>query len=251
MTQFQGFIWFVAMLLPLILLQRLLHREIQAVLLILTRDARFTIVIFQIIFLPGVFLHELSHFLVAKILRVPTGRFSVIPRALPNGRLQLGYVETAKSDIVRDSLIGAAPLIFGTLCVALIAVYKLDMRVLWDTFRNGQFDLFWMGLGFLPEVKDFYLWFYLVFTISSTMMPSESDRHAWLELAISVGVIFSIVLLIGAGPWMMDNVTPFVSSFLSSIAVILGLSSVIHVVLVLPTMLIHKLLSRVTGLDVA
>ncbi len=249
--QLEGFLWFVITLIPLIFLQRYLHREIQAVFLLLTRDARLTIGIFQIIFLPGVFLHEASHFLMAKILRVRTGGFSVIPRALPNGRLQLGYVETAKSDIVRDSLIGAAPLIFGSLFVAYVSVYKLDMRVLWDTFRNGQFDLFWLGIKFLPTVRDFYLWFYLVFAVSSTMMPSESDRHAWLELVISVGVLFSIVLLIGAGPWMLDNVAPLISNFLRSVSVILGLSSAIHVVLILPTMLVHKLLARATGLDVA
>lgn len=251
MSQITGFFWFVLMLVPLIFLQRYLHREIQAVFLLLTRDARLTIGIFQIIFLPGVFLHEASHFLMAKILRVRTGGFSVIPRALPNGRLQLGYVETAKSDIVRDSLIGAAPLIFGSLFVAYVSVYKLDMRVLWDTFRNGQFDLFWLGIKFLPTVRDFYLWFYLAFAVSSTMMPSESDRHAWLELVISVGVLFSIVLLIGAGPWMLDNVAPLISNFLRSVSVILGLSSAIHVVLILPTMLVHKLLARATGLDVA
>lgn len=251
MPQVTGFIWFVAMLIPLIFLQRFLHREIQAVFLILTRDARLTIGIFQVIFLPGVFLHELSHFLMAKVLGVRTGGFSVIPRTLPNGRLQLGYVETAKSDIVRDSLIGAAPLIFGTLFVAYVAVYRLDMRVLWDTFRNGQFELFWMGIRFLPTVKDFYLWFYLAFTVSSTMMPSESDRHAWLELVISIGVLFAIALLVGAGPWMLDNVAPRVSSFLSSVAVILGLSSIIHSVLILPMMLTHRLLTRATGLDVA
>lgn len=251
MNQLTGFLWFVAMLVPLIFLQRYLHREIQAVFLILTRDARLTIGIFQVIFLPGVFLHELSHFVMAKVLGVRTGGFSVIPRALPNGRLQLGYVETAKSDIVRDSLIGAAPLIFGTLFVAYVAVYRLDMRVLWDTFRNGQFDLFWMGIRFLPTVKDFYLWFYLAFTVSSTMMPSESDRHAWLELLISVGVLFAIALLIGAGPWMLDNVAPRVSNFLSSVAVVLGLSSVIHAVLILPALLLHRLLTRATGLDVA
>lgn len=251
MTQLAGFFWFIAMLPPLVLLQRLLHREIQAVFLIATRDPRFTIVFFQILFLPGVFLHELSHFLTAKLLRVQTGGFSVIPRALPNGRLQLGYVETAKSDIVRDSLIGAAPLIFGTLFVAYVAIYRLDMRVLWDTLRNGQFDLFWLGIRFLPTVKDFYLWFYLAFAVSSTMMPSESDRHAWLELVVSVGILFAIALLVGAGPWMLENVAPLVSNFLSSVAVILGLSSVIHALLILPTMLVHKLLSRATGLDVA
>ena len=250
MNQLQGFFWFVLMLVPLVLLQRLLHREIQAVFLILTRNAQLTMGIFSFVFLPGVFLHELSHFLMAKILRVPTGRFSIFPQPLPDGRLQLGYVETAKADIVRDSLIGAAPLIVGTIFVAYVSVYQLDMRILWDTLRNGQFNLFWMGINALPRTKDFGLWFYLTFAVSSTMMPSESDRHAWLELVVSVGVLFAIALLVGAGPWMLDNVAPLVSGFLSSVAVIFGLSSAVHVVLVLPTALVHKLLARATGVDV-
>jgi len=250
MSQLAGFFWFALMLVPLILLQRLLHREIQAVFLILTRNAQLTMGIFQFIFLPGVFLHEASHFVMAKILRVPTGRFSILPQPLSDGRLRLGYVETARADIMRDSLIGAAPLIFGTIIVAYIAIDRLEMRVLWDVLRNGQFNLFWMGVRLLPRVQDFYLWFYLTFAVSSTMMPSDSDRHAWLELVIAVGVLFSITLLIGAGPWMLNKVAPLISNFLSSVAVIFGLSSIIHVVLILPTTFIHVLLARATGVDV-
>ncbi len=250
MTQLSGLLWFVAMLVPLILLQRLLHREIQAVFLILTRDPRITMGIFSLIFLPGVFLHELSHFVMAKILRVPTGRFSLFPQSLPDGRLQLGYVETGRADIVRDSLIGAAPLIVGTVFVAFVAIDRLQMRVLWDVFRNGQLSLFWMGLGTLPSVGDFYLWFYLVFAISSTMMPSESDRHAWLELAISIGVLLAVTLLLGAGPWMLTRIAPYLSSFFGFVAVIFGLSNFVHILLILPIALLHRVLSRLTGLDV-
>jgi hypothetical protein len=148
-------------------------------------------------------------------------------------------------------LIGAAPLIVGTLFVAYVAVYRFEMRVLWDVFRNGQMNLFWLGMRALPNVRDFYLWFYLAFTISSTMMPSESDRHAWLELVISIGVLFSITLLFGAGPWMLSNLAPRVSSFLGFVAVIFGLSNFVHFLLILPTALMHRLLSRITGLDVA
>jgi hypothetical protein len=207
--------------------------------------------IFSMLFLPGVFLHELSHFVVAKLLRVRTGGFSIFPKSLPDGRLQLGYVETARSDVIRDSLIGAAPLIVGTLFVAYVAIYHLQMRVLWDAFRNGQFDLFWLGARALPQTPDFYLWFYLVFAVSSTMMPSESDRHAWLELVISIGVLVLIALLVGAGPWMLSNIAPRLSNFLSAVAIIFGLSAFVHILLILPTAVIHKLLARATGVDVA
>jgi hypothetical protein len=245
-----GFLWFLLMLVPLIFLQRLFHRELQAVLLISTRKPGLTMGIFSLIFLPGVFLHELSHFIMAKLLRVPTGRVSLLPQPLPDGRLQLGYVETGRADILRDSAIGAAPLIVGTLLIAYVALYRLDMRILWDTFRNGQFSLFWMGVSALPRVQDFPLWFYLTFVVSSTMMPSQSDRHAWLDLAIAAGVLFAIAWLVGAGPWVVSNVAPAVNNFLSSVAVIFGLSAAVHAILVLPIALMHKLLARITGLDV-
>jgi len=251
LTQLTGLAWFLFMLVPLILLQRLLHREIQAVILILTRDTRLTMGIFSFIFLPGVFLHELSHYVMAKILRVRTGRVSLLPQSLPDGQMQLGYVETAKSDVLRDSLIGAAPLIIGTLFVGYVAIYRLEMRVLWEVLRDGQPDLFWMGVRALPNVQDFYLWFYLAFAVSSTMMPSVSDRHAWLALIISIGVLFGIALLVGAGPWLLENLAPRLSTFLNSVALIFGLSAFVHGVLVLPTALVHKLLARATGVDVA
>lgn len=249
-AQLVGFFWFTIALFPLTFLQRVLHREIQAALLILTRDATLTMGIFSLIFLPGVFLHELSHFLMAKILRVPTGRFSIFPKPLPDGRLQLGYVETARSDIVRDSLIGAAPLIVGTFVVAYVAIDRLDMRILWDTLRHGQLYLFWIGLSNLSRVNDFYLWFYLVFAVSSTMTPSESDRHAWLNLTVVVGALLAIIWMVGAGPWFVDRIASAVSAFLSSTAVIFGLSAAIHVILIAPVALIHKLLARIAGMDV-
>ncbi|HCB01517.1 MAG TPA: hypothetical protein DEP19_03965, partial [Anaerolineae bacterium] len=76
------------MLLPLVILQRLLHREIQVVMLLITRNIQLTLAIFSILFFPGVLLHETSHFFMAKLLRVKTGKFSVIPKPLSDGRLQ-------------------------------------------------------------------------------------------------------------------------------------------------------------------
>lgn len=81
--------------------------------------------------------------------------------------------------------------------------------------------------------------------------PVYRDWDGWLEMLISIGVLFAIAFLIGAGPWMLSNIAPSVSNFLSSAAVIFGLSVFVHVVLVLPTALVHKLLARATGVDVA
>jgi hypothetical protein len=248
--QFNGLFLFILTLLPLVLLQRLLHREIQAVLLILSRDRAVTIGIFSIIFLPGVLLHECSHYFMAAILGVRTGNFSLFPRTLPGGRLQMGYVETSRTDIVRDSLIGAAPLVAGGLFVAYAAISRLQLVPLWEVLRNGQSGLFWLGLQLLPQVKDFPLWFYLTFAVSSTMMPSGSDRHAWLPLGASLILLLMLALVGGAGPWMLEHVGPPTNAFLGSVATVFGLSAAVHMALILPFAAAHRLVAGLTGVDV-
>ena len=247
---FSGLLWFILLLLPLVFFQRLLHREIQAVFLIVTRNAQLTIGLFSILFFPGVFLHELSHFLMAKLLGVRTGRFSLMPASLPDGRLQMGYVETEQTDIIRDSLIGLSPLIAGSSFVAYAGINHMQILTLWDVLLHGQINLFWMGLGLLPTVKDFYLWFYFAFAVSSTMMPSESDRHAWLPLGLWAAVLLALAIFAGAGTWMLENLAPFLNNFLNVAATLFGLSLILHIVLLLPIVLVHRIVSRITGLDV-
>ena len=250
LAQFNGLIWFVLTLLPLVFLQRLLHREIQAVFLILSRSERFTVTIFSLIFLPGVLLHELSHYGMAVLLGIETARFSLIPQVLDDGRLQLGFVETAKSDIVRDSLVGAAPLIVGGGFVAFMALVPLHLQPMWAVLRNGQLGLFWFGITGLFTIHDFPFWFYITFAVSSTMLPSQSDRHAWLPLGVTIAVLIALAILAGSGPWMLMYLAPPLNAFLSAAAIIFGLSAAVHIVMILPMMLIHFLLSRLTGVDV-
>ena len=238
------------MLVPFVFLQRALHREIQAVFLILTRHANITMLLFSLLFFPGVFIHEFSHFLMAKILFVPTGKISLIPETMPDGRLRLGYVEVSKADILRDSLIGIAPLIAGGLFISYAAIYKLNLLPLWGALRQADFSTFWTGLASLPALPDFLLWFYLTFTVSSTMLPSESDRQAWLPLTGVIILLVVIAIFTGAGVWMLENIAPLLNTFLLSIASIFGLSAGVHLFLILPFALMHKGLTKITGLDI-
>ena len=251
LTSFDGLLWLLVALVLLQFLQRSLHREIQAIFLITTRSPGITIGIFSLIFLPGVFLHELSHFLMAKLLQVRTGKFSLLPRMMPNGTLQLGYVEAATSDILRDSLVGVAPLLSGMLFIAYAAADRLHLVIVWDTLRNSQWDLFSLGLQTLPNMPDFWIWFYFTFAISSTMMPSESDRHAWMPLGLVSVTLFLLVLLVGAGPWMLTNLAPPINQFLRNTALILLVSIIIHCLLIIPFMFMHRILTRLTRMDIA
>jgi len=186
----------------------------------------------------------------AKILNVRTGKISLIPNSLPDGRLQMGYVETAQTDIFRDSLIGIAPLIAGSSFLAYAGLNRMGLSILITVLANGQLGLFLKGLTILPQMKDVSLWFYLAFTVSSTMMPSESDRHAWLPLGLWTAGLLALGIFAGAGAWMFENIAPLLNDFFSSVATLFGLSVALHIVLLLPTMLLHRIVSKVTGVDV-
>jgi hypothetical protein len=163
----------------------------------------------------------------------------------------MGYVETAQSDIIRDSIVGVAPLILGCLFIAYAAIFEMHLLDLWELLRTGQTELFMAGLRLIPEISDFWLWFYLTFTVSSTMMPSASDRHAWLPLSIFAVILLTLAIVAGAGPWMLTNLAPPLNAFFKSVSLIFGLSVILHILLIFPIFLVHKLLSKITGLDLA
>jgi hypothetical protein len=250
LPSFDGLFWLLLSLVILLVLQRSLHREIQAIFLIISRSPNVTMIVFASLFFPGVFLHELSHLLMAKLLGVRTGKFSLLPQVMPDGRLKLGYVEAASTDFFRDSLVGVAPLVSGMVFIALAANLPLHLPIIWETLRNGQWSLFLLGLQALPTVPDFWVWFYATFAISTTMMPSESDRHAWLPLGVVSGILLILAVLAGAGPWMLENLAPPFNQLLRGTALILLVSISVHMILILPLMLFHRLLARLTGWDV-
>lgn len=249
-TNWDGYLWLLLLLGPLLILQRSLHRNIQAIFLLLTKRAEISLALFSLLFFPGVLIHEVSHFLVARLLGVGTGRFSLLPRAMPNGRLQLGYVETAKTDILRDTLIGAAPLVAGGLFVAYAGLNRLGLEAVWVAIQSMQAPQVWAAFGLISEQQDFWLWFYLTFVVSSTMLPSAADRRAWPSVGIVLVVLLALALVSGAGQWMADTLSPLVNKALLALDIVLGISVLFHLALLPLIWVIRRLLEKLTGLQV-
>jgi hypothetical protein len=249
-STFDGIFWIICALFALILFQRLLHREIQVIFLLISHRPGVTQVLFALVFFPGVLLHELSHFVCAKLLGVRTGKFSLIPQAMPDGKLRLGYVEMISGGFIRDSLIGVAPLVSGSLFVAYSAIYQLHLSPVWDYFTKMQWDAFWAFIISLPSVPDFWLWFYLTFTVSSTMLPSQSDQHAWLPLGLLILGLITVAIIAGAGTWMLTYLAPPFNQFLRALSTIFGLSCLFHAILFLPFSIFHWVLVKITKMDV-
>jgi hypothetical protein len=82
------------------------------------------------------------------------------------------------------------------------------------------------------------------------MMPSESDRHAWLPLGGLALALLGIAILAGAGPWMLANLANPFNSFLRGLAMIFALSGIFQILLILPFLVLHKILTKLTGVDI-
>ena len=239
-TSWDGLIWLLLLLAPALLLQRGLHFELQAIFLILTRHENAAIGMFSLLFLPGVLLHELSHFLMARLLGVRTARFSILPSILPGGKLQLGFVETEQADLFRDALIGLAPLLSGGALVAYLGLVQLNLGSLGTVVGHNDWQGLWQALRQISVQPDFWVWFYLTFVIGSTMLPSDSDRRAWLPLSLWALLLVGLVAVAGAGPWLLENAAPALNTALRTLAVIFGINLGFHIVLWVPLRLLRE-----------
>jgi hypothetical protein len=188
-----------------------LGRHIQGLVLLITNRNGPASTVYFYLLAPGVILHEISHWLVARLLFVPTRDVALFrpqpaeTRDKQGGPVTLGYVEIFKTDPVRQSLIGLAPLPVGILVLLLLAAL-LDFNAGVSTFSPKD-DSIWQSIALLPaeivasvQKPLNFLWLYLVFTVSNGMLPSKPDRRPWLVGLILPGVLILVLAVTGILP---------------------------------------------------
>jgi len=245
-----GIISFIIVFLLFFIVQKLLHREIQYIFLIIFRNPTLVIALFSLLLLPGVLIHEVSHLISAIILRVKVLKFSIVPRSLRNGQLRMGYVETKRTDFIRDSIIGIAPLIAGLLLIATIANNFLGFKNFNSTFITSKNQLIFPILENFMTQNDLGIWLYLCFCISSTMIPSAADRQSWKNVIFGLAIIIIILVLFGTGDWLLNSVTLQFERWLIRITFIILISLLIHLVIFIPLLVTRFIISKATGIQV-
>ncbi|MBL8045254.1 MAG: hypothetical protein JNL09_01865 [Anaerolineales bacterium] len=245
-----SWLWLLVILVPLILLERLIHRHLQGVWLLLFRDPDMAMILYSIIMLPGVALHEFSHWAMATILMTRTGRFSIFPQRLPDGTLRLGFVETQKTDIFREALIGAAPLIVGTLVILAISFGPLNVAAMGEALAVGDLGGVLEGLVAVTRMPDAWLWLYLLFVVSNSMLPSASDRRTWLPVLAVVAIAVGLLVYAGFSSVLLNVATGPLDATIRSLASAFTITVILDVFCLPPLLILERGLSRLTGLKV-
>lgn len=195
---------FIVVLGLLWLADRWLHRNLQGMTFLLANDREVALWLYAILLLPGVFIHEVSHALVAALLGVNIGWIHILPRRVGKD-IQLGYVPVEKTDFVRASLIGAAPLFCGGAVIVIVGYLVFGTAAVVAALTMGDWVSALQGLAEVFKTPDAWIWAYLIFAIGNTMLPSKSDTHAWPTLGIVVGALVVILLVINGGPTFLNE----------------------------------------------
>lgn len=162
-TNFQQVLLFAVPLLELLflsLLSRVLFTRLAWFLQSFMKKSKWVYYFLAFLFLPGTYIHELSHYMMARILFVQTFHVSLFPK-IDGDTVRLGSVEVGKSDFIRRFFVGAAPFLFGT--SFLISFMYLSVTNKWyTTFLGGTISVF------------------AIFEIGNTMFMSKKDwEGAW------------------------------------------------------------------------
>lgn len=225
---FAPLLWVVLLWAPLLFLKRWIHEHLQHLGRALgAGEAPYFLA--YLLFLPGIVLHELSHWVAARLLGVRTGKVGLWPSRVREGWVRLGYVEIEETDAVRESLIGLAPLVSGALGVLLITAHVVRLGQLGPSVQAGDWLGVWAGLGGVP---DLWLWVYLIFATSNAMVPSPSDRRPWLSLGLFLGVLAGMVYAAGLSLPMPAGSAEWLARGLRYLAMALGVAAAVDLVFV-------------------
>ncbi|MCX6027257.1 MAG: hypothetical protein NTY23_13550 [Chloroflexi bacterium] len=240
-------LWLILSALLLVLAQRLVQQTVQQALFLLTGRLEWALFLYALILLPGVILHEGSHWLTAKLLRMRTGRISLWPKLQREGTLRLGYVETEEADFLRSSLVGVAPLIAGIIALLVLGQRMLHIDAVGLALAGGELDLARQSAAQILGLPLAGLWIYLVFAVSNTMFPSASDRRSWPWVGWVLGVLLVITLLTGVGEWFVDAASRSAMRIAQTVALAFSMTIVVDAALLPGLALLNALLRSVRG----
>ncbi len=221
-------------------MERWLHRHIFKVGWLITKKFETTTILYYTFFLPGIIINQFVRWLAAGVMDVRAERSFSLPKKQEIGELNLNFIQISpKTSAIRLAFIKITPFVAGLLIILFIAENIFDIRAVGQTLSDGNPDSFFNALRQMTGATDFWLWAYLLFTVSNTMTPDFSLIRNYSRLLFwgFVGVV--VLLAIGVGQAVVDDVLS------GPVANILNLFSTAFIVIVVFDIIAVALLAAI------
>lgn len=217
--------WFLITLTGVFIVQTLIHRTLFRVSYAIFGSGRAAFRLYALLLWPGVLLHELAHAITALLLGVRVHRIQLTPTIYEDGSASLGEVWLRQVDFVRSSLIGAAPLVFGSAALIWIGQNVFGSTSLIAAVDARDVNLMIGALREMITVPEGGAWLYLLLAITLTLLPSAPDRHDWPYLVLFITAVLFIATMGRIDTQPLESVLDVPLAWLAgsfSIALIVG-----------------------------
>ncbi len=226
-----------------ILLQQWLHRHIQGFALALTGNPGCAIRLLFYLLLPGVLLHEGSHYVAAKLLLVRTNGISIGIGNTRKKQISLGSVNITRTDPIRESLVGVAPFVVGLTAIWLIVGWGFGV------WPNSGLSLAQTVQRVRDYAYDWTTWLdlYFIFAVSTAMIPSESDREPWGPVITLFGLGIALLFLLGWTPRVPQDFVTLARQLLDALTFALGIAVIVNGLIAVVLWILERTVEQISG----
>jgi hypothetical protein len=200
--------------------------------------------------LPGVVLHEVVYWLAAGLLNVRAERAIAWPEKQEIGELHLNFVQLSKrAGQVRTAIISTAPLFVGIAVVWLIADSIFDIPAIVAEMNSSTQTDMGTAINRITSTPDAWLWLYLMFTISNTMIPRDTKTlRGWWLIAGVFAVIAVIAFVLGIGEQIFTNTLAVpINDILTTLSGIFAIIIVLNLLATVVLAIIENTIEWITG----
>ena len=225
-----------------------LHQHIFKVGWLVTKNYQTTTILYYTFFLPGVALYEFVIWLIAGLLNVRAERSLSLPEKQEIGELRLNFVKLSrKTTPYKAALINISPLIFGIAIIWFVANYVISIQDALSVMNDGTLNNLDDSIRQLTSKSDFWLWIYVLFTVTNTMMPDQGVIRVWLRGGAFVIIALGIIFLFGANTLVNDEIfSPFISG-LNALSGVFAFMIALNVFAVALLAIIENSIEWITG----
>ena len=229
--------------------ERWLHQHIFKVGWLVTQNFQTTTILYYTFFLPGVFINQATTWLVAGMLDVHADRAISWPKKQEIGTLRLDFIKLSKkASPWKVAIIDIAPLFIGLVIVLFITNNIFDVTSALSTMSDGSLENVSAGIREVVGTTDFWVWAYLLFAISNTMMPNPDALKGWWWLAAAFAAISIPLYIIGVGDEIVGQaITGPITDILTILAIEFGIIIIFDFIGVLVLRSIEEAIERTTG----
>ncbi|HVO41965.1 MAG TPA: hypothetical protein VMT34_05055, partial [Aggregatilineales bacterium] len=235
-----------AVLIPLIYVEKWIHAHLYGVGWLLTNNKKSATALYYVLLFPGVFVHEFTQYLVAGALNVRIKRVIAWPEAQDDGTLRLNFVQIKQAHWMQAAVIGAAPLFTGLSIIWVISNQILNLDNVLSALATANITVIGPALQELVSKPDFYLWLYLMFTVSNAMLPTPADREGWPLVVVSFAVVIGFLVVIGTGAVLLRTFTGPVAHGVERLAAAFATVLAVEIPGLLVIGLAEEILKRIT-----